>query len=206
MLPYTKEAFEGYFKQEGRKEIISSAYWYEERQDYSEEQVGIERVCHKEIRGYEVLQGTGKFSGRLLGGCLESLYDILTSQRYEDQKAICERYGILPDLEEWKGKVLFIKTCEEKPTPELFEKELMTLKEKGIFDVISGILVGKPQDEMYYEEYKAIYDKVITNKELPILYNINFGHAHPKCILPYGALVEVDMDTKVIRFKEDWFN
>ena len=26
-------------------------------------------------------------------------------------------------------------------------KEISTLKEKGVFDVVSGVLVGKPQDE-----------------------------------------------------------
>ena len=31
-------------------------------------------------------------------------------------------------------------------------KEISTLKEKGVFDVVSGVLVGKPQDEAYYEE------------------------------------------------------
>ena len=30
-------------------------------------------------------------------------------------------------------------------------KEISTLKEKGVFDVVSGVLVGKPQDEAYYE-------------------------------------------------------
>lgn len=202
MLPYTKEAFEGYFK-EGPREIKSSPYWYEERTAYGEDQVGIERICHKETRGYEVLQGQGTFSGRLLGGCLESLYDILSQNRYEDEQAVCEKYSIFPSLEEWKGKILFIETCEEKPSPKELEKELNALKEKGVFDVVSGILVGKPQDEAYYEEYKAVYNKVITNKALPILYNINFGHAQPKCVLPYGALAEVDMEKKVIHIKED---
>jgi len=205
MLPYTKEFFESYFKVEGKENITSSAIWYEERTDFSADVVGTERIAHKEKKGYEVLQGKGTFSGRLLGGCLESLYDILTQNRYEDQKATCEKYGIFPSLEEWKGKVLFIETCEEKPTPEVLEKELHALKDQGVFEVINGILVGKPQDEAYYEDYKAVYEKVIENKDLPILYNINFGHATPRCALPYGVLVEVDLESKKICFKENWF-
>ena len=31
-------------------------------------------------------------------------------------------------------------------------KEISTLKEKGVFDVVSSVLVGKPQDEAYYDE------------------------------------------------------
>ena len=85
-----------------------------------------------------------------------------------------------------------------KPPPELVEKELCALKEKGVFDVINGILVGKPQDETYYEEYKAVYRKVIDNKNLPIVYNVNFGHAAPRCTLLYGAETKVDMNEKKI--------
>lgn len=39
--------------------------------------IGTERKTHKEERGFELLQGSEIFQGGLLGGCLESLYDVL---------------------------------------------------------------------------------------------------------------------------------
>lgn len=198
MLPYSKKAFESYFEGNECSEVISSELWYEERKDFSRAAMGTERIAHREERGFELLQGSEIFQGKLLGGCLESLYDILTINRYEDEKDICEKYGLFPEKEVWKGKVLFIETCEEKPVPELFEKELTALKEKGVFDVINGVLVGKPQDEAYYEEYKNILINVIDNEKLPIVYNVNFGHATPRCALQYGAEVKVDMKEKKI--------
>lgn len=204
MLPYTKAAFELYLKNE-IPVIQSSDYWYEERTDFSAEVVGEERVSHLETRGYELLQGPQKFQGRLLGGCIESLYDTISNNRYEDEKAVCEKYGIFPSLEEWQDKILFLETSEEKPSPEELERELIALKEKGIFEVINGILVGKPQDETYYEAYKEVYCKVVDNADLPIVYNVNFGHAHPKCIIPYGIEAEVNMQNKTISFKEPLF-
>lgn len=41
-------------------------------------------------------------------------------------------------------------------------------------------------------------------KDLPILYNVNFGHTSPMAILPLGlkVKVEVDLDKKEIRFLE----
>lgn len=198
MLPYTKRAFESYFEGNNYNEIASSEVWYEERTDFSRAAIGTERVSHREERGYELIQGSGVFEGKLLGGCLESLYDILTSARYPDEKIICEKYGIFPDKKEWTGKILFIETCEEKPKPELFEKELIALKNRGIFDVVNGVLVGKPLDEAYYEEYKYILQKVIDNKELSVVYNINFGHSTPRCALPYGVKARVDMEQKKI--------
>ena len=193
MLPYSKKAFESYLEGNESCEILSSEIWYEEREDFSRAAIGTDRIAHKEERGFELLQGNESFQGELLGGCLESLYDILTETRYQDEKAICEKYGIFPSKEEWEGKVLFIETCEEKPVPELFEKEVTVLKSKGVFDAVNGVLVGKPQDEVYYEEYKDILIKVIDNEKLPILYNVNFGHAMPRCALQYGAVVKVDI-------------
>lgn len=205
MLPYTERAFQGYFAGQEIKTIVSSDLWYEERKDFSRAAMGTDRIAHREERGFEILQGKGRFRGRLLGGCLESFYDILTGTRYEDEAAVCERYGLFPDREEWKGKILFIETCEEKPEPELFRRELLALKERGVFDAVNGILVGKPQDERYYEEYKEVYAEIIENKELPILYNINFGHAMPRCALPYGVEAEVDMEKKRITLLESMF-
>ena len=198
MLPYSRKAFESYIEGNEYHEITSSEIWYQERTDFSREAVGTDRISYKEERGFELLQGEDYFEGRLLGGCLESLYDILTTTRYEDEKAVCEKYGLFPDIEEWKEKILFIETCEEKPVPEQFEKEIDILKEKGIFDVVNGVLVGKPQDEAYYDEYKDIIVNVVNNPKLPLVYNANFGHATPRCALQYGAMAKVDMKEKKI--------
>ncbi len=198
MLPYSKKAFEGYFNEADSYEIISSDIWYEERVDFSRAAIGTERVAHKEERGFELLQGREVFEGRLLGGCLESLYDIISQNRYADEAAVCEKYEIFPSKEEWQGKILFIETCEEKPAPDIFEKEIEALKSSGVFEAVNGIIVGKPQDEAYYNEYKEILVRVIDNSELPMVYNVNFGHATPRCALQYGAMAKVDMKQKKI--------
>lgn len=202
MLPYTRTAFESYLEGNAYGRILSSEVWYEERTDFSRAAMGTDRVAHREERGYELLQGPEVFSGALLGGCLESFYDILTDTRYADEKEVCERYGIFPAKKEWEGKVLFLETSEEKPEPALVEKALAALKERGVFEAVSGIIVGKPQDEAYYEEYKEVYRKVIDDEKLPIVYNVNFGHAMPRCALLYGAVVRVDMAEKKIEYME----
>lgn len=198
MLPYSKKAFEGYLNEADSYEIISRDIWYKERVDFSRAAIGTERVAHKEERGFELLQGIEVFEGRLLGGCLESLYDMISQNRYGDEAAVCEKYGIFPSKEEWQGKLLFIETCEEKPTPDVFEKEIEALKNRGVFEVVNGIIVGKPQDEAYYDEYKEILVRIIDNVRLPIVYNVNFGHATPRCALQYGLMAKVDMKQKKI--------
>jgi len=46
------------------------------------------------------------------------------------------------------------------------------------------------------KEYKNVIKKVIRNelnlKDLPIIYNMNFGHTAPMMIIQYGALAEID--------------
>ena len=198
MLPYTKNAFRGYL--DGFEPIRPSSVWYQERRDFSSAALGTERVSHPETHGFELLQGSPVFEGELLGGCLESIYDILTSARYPDQGAVCQKYDLFPTNAMWQGKIMFLETCEEKPTPELLRRELMAIAQTGAFDVIRGILVGKPQDEVYYEAYKDVFREVISDPRISILYNVNFGHALPRTVLPYGAKVRVNADQQVIEF------
>ncbi len=205
LLPYTKETLQGYLEGYEQNEIRSSPYWYEERSDFSKQALGRKRVQRDEEHGYEVLQGTGVVSGSLLGGCLESFYDLLVGERYPDEAEICKKYQLFPSLNEWKGKILFLETSEEKPTPDVLMKMLETLKENGFFSVISGLIIGKPQDEVYYEEYKDIYLNVIDDESLPILYNVNFGHAYPRCALPYGIKATVNLNEKTITLDESYF-
>lgn len=38
------------------------------------------------------------------------------------------------------------------------------------------------------------------------MYNINFGHAFPRCVIPYGIDTEIDFDDKTITFLESFFD
>ncbi|MDH6364124.1 muramoyltetrapeptide carboxypeptidase LdcA involved in peptidoglycan recycling [Enterococcus sp. PF1-24] len=207
MLPYSKKHFEIFLENsELLTEIVPSNLWYEERTDFSAAAIGQERIIYWDEKGFELLQGKASFEGKLLGGCLDSFYDILTSSHYSDERTICEKYNLFPELSEWRNKILFLETSEEKPAPNQFEKYLLALKEQGIFEVISGIILGKPQDETYYQEYKKVLMKVIANPDLSILYNLNFGHATPRCILPYGIYTRVDATANKLIFEEELFD
>ncbi len=204
MLPYTQCHLQMLFWQEPLT-IRSSEVWYEERETFSPDQLGTSRNVHQETHGFELLQGPEEFSGKLLGWCIESLYEMLVGGRFPDQKLIYDNYQIFPTLEERKGKILFIETSEERSTPEFYAQMLKLFKEKGIFDQINGILVGKPQNENSYEEYKQVLREVIDDPDLSILYNVNFGHAYPRCILPYGAAISYDHKQQAISFTEPLF-
>lgn len=152
-----------------------------------------QRKMQAERHGYEILQGEGVIRGPLLGGCVE----VLDWLRGTD---------LWPSIETWRGKILFLETSEEKPSPDMLTYMLRALWATGIIDVVAGIIVGKPQDEVHYEAYKTVYLNVIGKEfdrpDLPILYNVNFGHASPIMVLPYGALAEVNCDHKTFKILE----
>ena len=56
-------------------------------------------------------------------------------------------------------------------------------------------------DETYAEEYQKLLLEVIDRPELPILFNLNIGHAMPRCIMPFGVVAHVDAEQQIIRFE-----
>ena len=62
-------------------------------------------------------------------------------------------------------------------------------------------IVGKPIDNLYAEEYKQILIEVIDDPNLPIVFNINIGHATPRAIIPFGVKANVDTDNQIISFE-----
>ncbi|EGV10312.1 LD-carboxypeptidase [Parvimonas sp. oral taxon 393 str. F0440] len=201
MLPYSKHFFEELINTGKIKEIYPSDVWYNEREDFSEKAIGISMEEHHN-GGFELLRGDSKFEGKILGGCLDSIFNIFDTPRYEDSVYLCKKYDLFPSLNEWENKILLLETSEEKPKPELFRKMILKLQEYGIFDVISGLIIGKPQNEEYYEEYKQILLDEIKNQDLSIVYNINVGHSTPRCIIPFGVDAKVDVEKQIIEFKE----
>ncbi len=180
MFDYTKKAvLDILFNDQDRYEIKSSEFWSDDFVPWSEENVNIGKKLRPEEHGFEVLQGSGYIEGQLLGGCIDVFPMVVGTK-------------IWPTLEEWEGKILLAETSEEKLPPNLISYYLRNLGAQGIFDVINGIVVGKPQDEKYYEEYKDVFKKVLREykrEDLSVLYNVNIGHAFPTGVLPLGTNV-----------------
>lgn len=202
MLPYSARYFEELIQTGRIARIEPSDVWYEERTDWSVHAVGTPRKAHPN-QGFLLLQGSPIFQGEILGGCLESIYDIFDNSRYPDTVSLCRKYAIFPDLQDWRGKILLLETSEERPSPEHYRAMLKALRKTGIFQVVSGILCGKPMDELYFEAYQRILVEVVDNPNLPIVANINVGHTTPRCIIPFGVPALVDANRQVIEFLYD---
>ncbi|EHJ56836.1 hypothetical protein HMPREF9318_00914 [Streptococcus urinalis FB127-CNA-2] len=202
MLPYSRSYFDELLTIKQIKEIRPSQIWYQGRIDFSKAAIGVSMPHYKD-RGFELLRGEPIFEGKILGGCLDSIYDMFDNSRYDNTVYLCQKFQLFPSLEEWKGKILLLETSEENPSPKKYRTMIKTLEDFGIFNVINGLLIGKPQNENHYGAYKKILLEEIDNKKLPIIYNINIGHATPRCIMPFGVQATVDVTKQVIQFNNE---
>lgn len=182
------------FEQHNTLEILPSPRWTSEILEWSDPKtLDAFRSMTADDKGYELLQGAGIIQGKLLGGCADVLPMVFGTDLW-------------PPKEHWYDRILFLETSEDYPSPDSIKYLLRGLVAQGIIERINGIIFGKPRDEMYYDEYKEVLLQVIGHEakrpDLPILYNMNFGHTSPMCILPYGALAEIDCDHVSFRLLE----
>ncbi|MCE5234842.1 MAG: LD-carboxypeptidase [Eubacteriales bacterium] len=194
MYDYTKEAVQKFlFEDTAGHSVLSSPFWSDDFVLWKEENTHIQKKLRPDAHGYELLQGSGKARGHLLGGCLDVFMMAIGTK-------------IWPSIDDWTGALLFIETSEEKPSPDFVKWTLRNLAAQGVLKAVRGILVGKPQGEVYYDEYKEAILQVVAAEEglgeLPILYNMNFGHAAPIGILPYGVTAELDCERKTLTLLE----
>lgn len=190
VIPETlKTIQETLFEKQSHRELRHFGIYANDPIDWSDRKLDI----HKDELGYEILQGAGKVTGELIGGCL-SLFQMINGTE------------IWPKSEELKNKILIIETSESLPTPEHLKWTLLNLGAQGILNKINGIIVGRPKDGKFYDEYKDVYRQVLKaydKEDLPVLYNCHFGHAWLWNILPLGCKIEIDCENKSLTLIED---
>lgn len=192
MYPYTAHWVEKVlFQGEPIGPIPAPESWTSEYLPWLEENKDTMRKMQPNS-GYEVLQGEGVVQGRLIGGCVEVL-------------EMAKQTELWPRGQDWSDVILFLETSEDQPKPMYLEYWLRNYGSQGILQQIKGLIVGKPYNNTYYEEYKTSIGKILAEVgrgDLPVLYNASFGHTAPMMILPYGALAEIDCETASFQIVE----
>ena len=146
--------------------------------------------------GIRAIQGSGKVTGVLFGGCIEVL-EFMKGTEYWPQSYF------------WKDKVLFFETSEEKPSIQSIRWMLRNYGVQGVFNKISGIIFARARDFSDGEKLelddmiKEVVSIEFGNTELAIVTNAEFGHSDPQIILPNGINVEIDLDNSKLRLLEN---
>jgi muramoyltetrapeptide carboxypeptidase LdcA involved in peptidoglycan recycling len=113
-----------------------------------------------------------------------------------------------PAGDEWMGKLLLLETSEEMPSPKVVRRALRSWGIAGLFERLSGILVGRARG--YAPEAKAELDRTLRQvvgeefgcPRLPIVTNLDFGHTDPQWVLPLGVTAELDAELGTLRLLE----
>jgi len=129
---------------------------------------------------------SGVASGPLLGGCLETIcWHLKGSTSWLDPT----------------GAILFLEMSEEAPSPAHVDGYLIDLEQLGVFAAAAALVFALPYGYTP-ESTKMLWDVVARRTEasgLPVLANVETGHADPMVTLPLGAVAELDAGAKRFR-------
>lgn len=123
----------------------------------------------------------GKAEGNLIGGCFSLITPLLGTE-------------YMPDLE---GEILFIEDVGE-PAYKI-DKFLQYLKLHGVFDKISGLIIGKfsgafkEKDKKNFTLEELLRD-TIPDINFPIITNFAYGHVKQRFTMPIGGRFKMDTD------------
>lgn len=149
-----------------------------------------------------VWDGGHEARGLLWGGCMESMI------------AQCAVGKYLPSTEDMRGKILFLESAENIPPMWSIRYLLTGFGERGWFEVLSGVMIGRPKAWDFSQqnnakekaEYRKSQQKTVVsvvrdyNKEIPIVQNVDFGHTDPQIVLPIGREAQLYPQKNLISF------
>ena len=136
------------------------------------------------VAGRKDKDGSVRFSGRLIGGCLDCLVN-LCGTRFDRAAAFAERY-------KEDGILWFLEACDLSAVG--VRRALWQLREAGWFAHASGFILGRPyhfgEDFMGMSFDEAALE-MLRDLDVPILLNADLGHLPPAMPFAAGALAQI---------------
>lgn len=133
----------------------------------------------------------GVVRGRLIGGNLNTMQGFWGS----------EYMSVIRN-----GDILFIEDSMKDAAT--LERSFSFLKVNGVFDKVSGIILGKHErlkDRGTGVKPHEILQEVLNGQELPFLADFDCSHTHPMLTLPIGVEVELDATAKTVSLLSNWW-
>lgn len=133
------------------------------------------------------------FSGRLLGGCMDCLVNLLGT-RYDKVREFTERY-------KEDGIIWFLEACDLNLMG--IRRAMWQMEHAGWFKYCKGFLIGRPRLGMGVEEfgidsYQAVCE-MLYPYHVPVLMDLDIGHMPPSMPLICGSMANVVSDGKAYR-------
>ncbi len=124
--------------------------------------------------------------GRLLGGCIDVIRHLIGTP-YGDVNTFRNKYINREPI------LWFLENCELTTTD--VRRSLVQMKLAGWFDNCSGLMFGRSNANHSVNNYtiEDVYQELSDELKLPIIYDIDCGHAPPQLTLINGAYAEVEI-------------
>ena len=136
------------------------------------------------MRLYGGIDGKARFTGRLLGGCMDCL-TTLCGTKFDRVKEFTESYAE-------DGIVWFLESCELNPMS--VRRVLWQLDNAGWFNNAKGFIIGRPgcidADGMGFDRFTAV-EGILGKYNVPIVFDADIGHLPPMIPVISGALAEI---------------
>lgn len=129
---------------------------------------------------------SGIAEGELIGGNLSVLCGIIGSKY----------------VPSWENKILFLEEVAEEPYR--VDRMLTQLKLNGVFDQLTGVVLGQfkkciAEEPNWAFTVEEVLDQHFGNLKIPVFTGAPVGHVKDKYILPIGQNVQIDADKFTIR-------
>lgn len=166
-------------------QVKKPPFWTDERINWEE------KIREKEKRPNDwmcVIEGQAE--GRLIGGNLNAMYGIWGSE-------------FMPQIQ--KGDILLIEDCMK--TASIVEKNFSLLKINGVFERVSGILLGKHElfdDEGTGKRPHDLLLEVLGDTKRPLIAEFDSAHTHPMLTMPIGTQVKMNAASGEVWLTEAW--
>jgi len=105
---------------------------------------------------------------------------------------------------ELKGKILFLEEEEGQDTS-MIHRFFTHLSQVIDLSTLSAICIGRFASQSGFSENDSeemIYEEVFRGLELPIIYNLDFGHTDPMFTIPIGGEAKIDTYNDILEIKQ----
>lgn len=168
-------------------DLPAASEWTDEFLDWESGEDVTRRRSHHAAYGWQWVR-QGSATGRLVGGCLESLQHLRGTPYWPDMR----------------GAMLFLETSEDCSGPADADALLMDFQNMGVFDHIAGLLVARPYG-MSAEDHAALID-IVTERTapfpFPVVADMDVGHTSPQLTIPLGVTARIDGKRRAVTIIE----
>lgn len=149
------------------------------------------------VQPAEELQEEITMQGRLLGGCMDCLVNLLGTE-FDKVQEFTEEY-------QDDGIIWFLESCDLNVMS--IRRAVWQMKHAGWFSHVKGFLIGRPavfgQEMMGLDQYHAVTD-LLAGYQVPVIMDADIGHIPPMMPLVCGSYADISVSGNALKVNMQW--